>query len=160
MLIWNIDTCNIDATFQSRYLSYCMIYYFKIHFVNVALRYETDTIRVVRICKKSLCISRVALHPYAYKTAECDGGIENRALVISSTCGVEYKGGFCLCLLVMHRFRRSDNKARVKHAPRIKYILSIGNIGVSTNWDETLFIFKAIVIRKGVVPKYYHRLCS
>lgn len=29
------------------------------------------------------------------------------------------KGEHCLCCLVMHRFRRSDNKPRVRRAPRI-----------------------------------------
>lgn len=63
--------------------------------------------------------------PYAYKTTECDGGIENRALVISSTCGVEYKRGTLSLFLVMHRYRRSNNKPRVKLRIKLLFYLLV-----------------------------------
>lgn len=74
-------------------------------------------------------------------------GIENRVLVISSGCGVEYKEGIVFGL-VMRCFRRSDNKPRVAVASvqtgwiyrqwnkfefRVKSCLVVG-------WKETYFL--------------------
>lgn len=93
--------------------------------------------------RKSLyVISRVPFRsPYAYKTAEYDGGIENRALVISSTCREEYKGGYIVSGS-RYAVLQTDNKPRVTRTPKTGIILSVSSgeeILETTKPTENLF---------------------